>query len=314
MHWKRSAQQLIRSAKGPSSWSLDTSSSIKTPAPQVFNKALFNFTVDFELFWGNGNLGGRPHSLERRIAAARRQAENFFPFLEMLKKIEFPVSWAVLGCMVDPWAEMEKDARFQPAWEREDWYGLPESVKSEKPLWDGKAYFDAIKAEGLHEVLSHGYAHIDYADASVNEKIAWNDILLSRKLLEKSGLSPAGFVFPCNAFAHAGLVKKAGFRISRGPDKEWHFQDGQAVTPTGFWISPGVCSFRDMKAIVQEGIRRKAFIHPWMHLIECELKCRDINDFYLPLFSLIQEEQAKGTIQNISFREIADQLLPEPAQ
>ncbi len=317
MHWKRSTQSILRTVKStfgasPNPWGECRRHDLKIPVPAPFSTALFNFTIDFELFWGNGNLGGFSHTLEKRIHAAERQAENFFPFFEMLKRLEFPISWAVLGRLVNADAHLEATKRFRPAWHEGDWYELPDFLREREALWRGRIYLEELrKSPDLNEILSHGYAHIDYSDQATSPEIAWADMALSKRLLVDFGLQVDGFVFPCNACAHGNLIAKAGFPIARGPDKNWHRNPSHVLTPVGFWISPGICNFRDIRAIVQHGIENRSFIHPWMHLIECELRCRDIDDFYRPFFELILEKQAKGKIKNISFREIAKILLTD---
>lgn len=285
---------------------------LQQPAPPPFRTALFNFTIDFELVWGNGNLGGCGHSAEKRLQAARAQIENFAPFMQMLEDLSFPISWAIVGKLVAPETQLPPFQQFRPEWYTEDWYALPAHPGLTERDWQGAPFLDYVRRSPLgHEVLSHGYGHIDYADAATTPEVARTDMQLSRRLLEDAGFRIDGFVFPCNRIGHAGLLPGLGYRIARGDRTEWRLGEAPIpMTPVGFCINPGFLSFTDVKQIIDTGIARRAFVHPWMHLVECSLRQHDLNNFYRPLFAYILEQQAKGRIQNISFRALADGLVP----
>lgn len=314
-HPKRLAQSFVRGVRGVKG--LVSGEQFRKPVPKPFEKALFNFTVDFELAWGNGDIGqpGRPepHSSRRRLESGLRQSQNFGPFLELLKELGFPISWAVLGVLADPdRIPRESAERFSPEWMRE-WYELPPELRERPEAWDGRPYLRRILEECPdHEILSHGHAHIDYSDrAATSGVVAW-DLDSSREALTRFGFEVEGFVFPCNRHRHAELLPAHGYRIARGPDLDWHFLPEQVHTPVGFWVSPGMMSWRELKSALQEGIRSRSFIHPWMHLIECDLRCGDLKDFYRPLFETVLEEQEKGRLRNVAFRELGDSLLSGP--
>ncbi|HZT44215.1 MAG TPA: hypothetical protein VFA07_18770 [Chthonomonadaceae bacterium] len=278
--------------------------------PPVFDMALFNFTIDFELLWGNGNLGGHGHTTGQRLQAARAQRENFAPFVRMLEELQFPISWAVVGKLIEPEWPLTPGQRFQPEWHAADWYALPNAPELQPEDWQGGPFLDAIRnAAAGHEVLSHGYAHIDYGDPATTEEIARTDMQLSKRLLEEAGFSVSGFVFPCNHVGHAGLLPSLGYRIARGGSPEWRVENTPVpMTPVGFCINPGFFSVSDLRRIIDEGIARRSFVHPWMHLVECSLTQRDIDHFYRPLFEYILMQQDKGAIRNVSFTAIADHL------
>jgi peptidoglycan/xylan/chitin deacetylase (PgdA/CDA1 family) len=279
--------------------------------PPPFETALFNFTIDFELLWGNGEVEGSEHSLKRRLDSAQAQVDCFGAFVEMLKNLQFPISWAILGKLAQSEVSIEESQKFHPNWSQSDWYQIPEAAVQRPELWKGEPYLTAIQRDLPHsEILSHGYAHIDYSDPSTTEQIAESDIILSKKVLQDFGFQVDGFVYPCNRHRFNELLPQCGFSIARGPDQHWHLRPQSPVwmTPIGFWISPGMMSYRDVHALIQEGIRRRSFIHPWMHLIECSVKHGDIRDFYQPVFESILEAQSRGKIENISFKTIQTRL------
>ena len=73
-------------------------------------------------------------------------------------------------------------------------------------------------------------------------------------------------------------------------------------------------AWKDMKQVIDRAVAQNAFVHPWMHLIECSLRERDLKDFYRPLFEYVLELQAKGKIENVSFKRISQVLAPNAAR
>ena len=317
MAWKRLAQHTKRhlegffksgSLKPPNIRSVEQSLSVPVPAP--IRQALFNFTIDFELLWGNGNLGGVDHSVEKRIEAAKIQSENFFPFVEMLNSLKFPISWAIVGKLVDPHLVPEESEQFRPQWASRDWYD-EQYLKVDQSLWDGTTHLDYIKSKCPdHEILSHGYAHIDYGDEGTSGEVANWDMRQGVALLRDYGFQVQGFVFPCNKHGHAAPLNELDIRIVRGVDPSWHVQSLPIQTPIGFWISPAFFSFREIKKLIDLAVQNCSFFHPWMHLVECDLRQGDVENFYKPMFSYVKELEQRSLIRNVSLKEIFTELRP----
>jgi hypothetical protein len=311
--WVRSAQSVLTAGTPRSARLRDAMAHLEVPVHAPFDTALFNFTIDFELYWGNNKLGGTDRAVKRRLEAGLRQAENFGPFVALLKELRFPISWAVLGKLADPAAKPRDGLRFLPAWAgTKDLYEVPSALRPHPQAWHGERYLRVLREElPFCETLSHGFAHIDYGDSATSADIAREDVCLSRSLLESVGLPPRGFVYPWNSLGHEDVVREAGFKIVRGSTAAWHVdrQARFARTPAGFWISPGVLSFRDVRELIRRGIAKRSFIHPWMHLIECDMRCSDLADFYRPLFETVLEEGARGRLRNVGFGEVHSTLF-----
>lgn len=275
--------------------------------PVIPEKALFNFSIDFELVWGNGETNGKEISSEKRIQNALVQAEAFGPFMDMLDEIGFPITWATLGRLANSDTIPPQESAFNPDWSI-DWYDS-HYKNLENQIWDGTSYLDRIKeAKVDHEVQSHGYAHIDYSDSSTSEKVAAWDIETSLMELRSYGFEVNGFVYPCNRPKYENLLPKNGVEIIRGIDQSWVTQGELKKTPLGFWISPAIYGLDDMIKIIDHAVERKSFIHPWMHLIECDLNEDDIENFYRPIFEYILKLQRDGLVENISFKRINELL------
>jgi hypothetical protein len=82
-------------------------------------------------------------------------------------------------------------------------------------------------------------------------------------------------------------------------------------TPVGFWVSPSAMTASDVIYIIDSGIKKNAFIHPWMHLNECSLAEKDMDNFYRPIFEYVNEKCVKGELQNLSFEKILGILSPK---
>jgi len=310
MTFKRSLQAALRSARG-GGYARRIIESLR-PVPEPLPRAVFNFTIDFELCWGTAFDHDPRHQARQRALSSEAQARNFEPFVRLLERTGFPVSWAVLGKLADARHAVPEGARFRPSWHPGDWYAVPEGLLHDERLWNGERYLDSLRATlPSAEILSHGYAHIDYRDRAATEAVARADITLGRRLLESRGFRPEGFVYPCNKVGHEGLLRGSGFKIARGGGPEWSAAPGDVIlSPVGFWISPGALSLADFKRIVDHAIELRAFVHPWMHLVECDLRQRDLQDFYRPAFDSVREHEARGELEILNFGGIARRLAP----
>ena len=282
------------------------------PTPEKSRSALFNFSIDLELCWGNGNLGGYDHSVDRRFKAAQSQADSFQVFIELLDELDFPLSWAVVGILAQQDLHCSEDSgedTFKPKWSKGDWYKVPNEIEKHSDFFDGRKLLDQISTlKTKQEILSHGYAHIDFSDDAANREVADSDLLWSKQALKPWNENITGFAYPCNNVGHVDLLSKNGFKVFRGQTNNWKFHTRLIETPVGFWLSPGRLNWKDLKKIIDAGVEGRCYIHPWMHLIECDLKQKDIENFYRPMLTYVKELESAGKIKNISYSGI-DELF-----
>ena len=225
---KRSIQHLIRiyrSLRQDFSFTppyiKEIRNSLNERVPSAFDKAIFNFTIDFELVWGNGMVDGQEHSKERRIQAAMAQSENFKPFVDLVKELDIPLSWAVVGKLADAEVTPGPRNQFKPSWAKRSWYDS-EYKKLDPKLWRGEDYLNYIEKNlPDHEIKSHGFGHIDYIDEATTEDVARWDMRKGIELLRARGHKVNGFVFPCNHHAHLKLLKENEVDIIRGQNHQW---------------------------------------------------------------------------------------------
>lgn len=303
-HKKRVVQSLLQSGSVKPENIKIVEDALAEPVPTSFSKALFNFTIDFELIWGNGDVDGVDHSYERRLKSAKSQAENFIPFVEMLNELGFDISWAILGKLASSDIEPPREASFSPKWAKNNWYD-DKYKRLDPKLWNGEFYLNQIKENcPNHEILSHGHSHIDYSDISVSENIAKWDMENGIDSLSQFGFKVEGFVYPCNKHNFKKLLRLNGVEIIRGVDSKWSVLNDLVETPIGFWISPAFFTVKEIKRLIDIAVINKSFFHPWMHLLECDIKQGDIDKFYKPIFEYILELETEGKILNISFNNI----------
>lgn len=299
MHIKRVLQSIRRTAFSNHRHALIEAQKSFVPMPTSCNTACMNFMIDFELIWGNGKIGAHDHSISKRINDAKKQHENFQPFINLIEKLNFPTSWALLGKLVDHKHELNAAEKFNPSWCKQgDWYNLPKDIAINDNLVLGKNYIDNImKLTAPKEILSHGHAHIDYSDIATTLSVAKKDLELSLQILNQiNKQNITSFVYPCNKQGHKELLIKNGIKVIRGESHHWKTERDLIETPLGFWISPGAMSFKELLPHLENAITNKCWIHPWMHLIECDLKTNDIDNFYRPLFEWSLEQELKGKL------------------
>ena len=126
--------------------------------------------------------------------------------------------------------------------------------------------------------------------------------------LRDFGFQVDGFVYPCNKHGHFELLKDHNIKIIRGENQDWKLDSNPVQSPLGFWVSPAFISFKEMRALVEHAVEHKSFIHPWMHLVECEPSKGDLSDFYRPLFELILELKMAQKLEILSFSEIYQRI------
>ncbi|MBC7713362.1 MAG: hypothetical protein H7177_08485 [Rhizobacter sp.] len=279
---------------------------VKERVPDCFPMAIANFSIDYELFWGNAYEHGSAMSDEKRIEHALIARSNSFSFYALLEEIKMHCSWSVLGKLIDPDIVPPSELQFAPLWADSNWYRKP---ASDRTTYESFEFIKLLSSSPRLEILSHGFAHIDFADISVTKELAREDLKIAKDLLQDFASTEKVFFYPCNKPKYEDAAYDLGYRITRGADARWHMpKNGLIKTPVGFWISPAMLSLNDAKKIVDSGIKNKEFIHPWMHLFELNLKADDLNRFYRPLFLYLQAQEKAGNLEIITFENIEKRI------
>jgi hypothetical protein len=132
-------------------------------------------------------------------------------------------------------------------------------------------------------------------------------MVLGVQSLRQQGIESSGFVYPCNRLGATEVLASLGLPIARGDSVEWSLGN-PLLTPIGFWISPGMMSWREIRPVLHSAARLRAWFHPWMHLAECDRRQRDIDDFYRPLFEEALALRSAGQMDIVTFADVARRL------
>jgi hypothetical protein len=157
-------------------------------------KGALVMSIDLELAWGVwDHLTARDldlvSTLERGIVRE---------LLALFDQYSTPATWAVVGRLLVP--PNESEARPGPS---SAWFA-PETVAAIR------------EASVPHEVGSHGYAHLYFAQQPKSQLRA--DLMQARELHRSQGLDFSSFVFPRNQVGHLDLLADAGLRVFRSQD------------------------------------------------------------------------------------------------
>ncbi|MBC7430399.1 MAG: hypothetical protein H7336_17425 [Bacteriovorax sp.] len=279
---------------------------VQEKLPDCFPLAIVNFSIDYELFWGNAFDHGTSMSEEKRIHQASIARSNSFSFYALLEEVKMNCTWSVVGKLMDPDKAPSLELQFSPPWSDINWYQKPDA---DITTYEAYEFIKLLATSPYLEILSHGFAHIDYADLSVTKQMASEDLKIAKELLHEFASTEKAFFYPCNKVKYEEVAYALGYRVTRGSDNHWHISKNELIkTPIGFWISPAMLSLNDAKRLVDIGIKNKSFIHPWMHLIELNMKADDLERFYRPLFLYIQAQEKAGNLEIITFGNIEKRI------
>ena len=279
---------------------------VQEKLPDCFPLAVSNFSIDYELFWGNAFDHGKSTAEDKRIHNALIARSNSFSFYSVLEELKMNCTWSVLGKLIDPDFAPPLELQFSPSWSSTDWYKKP---AADITTYEAYEFIKLLSSSPYLEILSHGFAHIDFADSSVTRQMAIEDLKIAKKFLHEFASTEKAFFYPCNKVKYEDAAFELGYKIARGADNFWHIpKNGLIKTPIGFWISPAMISLKDAKKLVDLGIKNRSFIHPWMHLIELNLKAHDLERFYRPLFIYMQDQEKAGNMEILSFGNIEKRI------
>lgn len=302
----RNLKRRYRQFKGRSRYLLSTET-VQTPLLECFRLPILSFAIDFELYWCNAYQKGSDMSERQRIDYAQNASKCIHPLKQVFIDCQMPCTWAVVAKLIEPDGRPAPHKSFNPTWANNDWYEIPDM---DTDLFEAQKFILGLKDSELFEIVSHGFGHIEFADPSVTEEIAAEDILLAKKILKDYVTNEKVFIYSSNKLDHTKLLPQIGYNIVRGDDQMWHLgrKDKTIRTPEGFWISPSMISLQEAIKLVDEGIKNRSFIHPWTHPRDINMKAQDIERFYRPFFMYIKDQEKKGNLDILSFQEIWERI------
>lgn len=165
-------------------------------------------SLDAELAWGFHDLADPPHE---RIAGSRRAWERL---VLLFDEFDVPATWAVVGHLFLNECDGEHaDHPSVPGWFDRD----PGGTAADDDLWFGDGLIEMVRdADAGHEIGSHTFSHVVFADPDTTRDIAAAELAASQRAAADRGYSLRSIVFPRNRIAHRDLLADAGFDCYRG--------------------------------------------------------------------------------------------------
>ena len=308
-------------------------------------------SIDLELAWGTFDHGGYP--VYR--ASFDRVRPIVDSLLAMLGRHEIRATWAIVGHLFLDRCEKHNGVahpdlvRARHAWFPHDWLSLdPCSSLEEAPHWYGRDLVERIASDPQqHEIASHSFSHVIFRDAGCSADTARSELEhCSRFAREVVGRDLHAFVFPRNAPGHLAELRRAGFRVYRGPDPWWferlgprplrrlgHFADDLFglppravrpvyVDPPGIWNVPGSMLYqsrhglrrwipiaarvRKAKRGIRSAIRHRGVFHLWFHPFNLADDEALLLDGLDRILAFAAECRARGELDVFTMTELAD--------
>ncbi|MCE7995853.1 MAG: polysaccharide deacetylase family protein [Roseivirga sp.] len=169
-------------------------------------------SLDTEIAWGR--VG---HSDQSQLGALYQKTKEVIRrLIELFDKYDIPVTWAVVGRLVDKRNANDQAIRGMMA----EFYPGIEPNEYEGDFYSFPDLMDLLAGStSKPEVTSHSYSHIVYGDADAT--LAETDLSEAGEVLKQHQLSPATFIFPRNSIDHLEAVKAAGFSHYRRKGQSW---------------------------------------------------------------------------------------------
>jgi peptidoglycan/xylan/chitin deacetylase (PgdA/CDA1 family) len=241
---------------------------------QIFDKAVFTISLDFELLWGSFDSGKHRKFIAHFERDGARSAFDMTRsivdrLLALFQKYGVPVTWATLGhlfldhCDEHDGVKHPDMPRPRHSWFAEDWYAYdPCQNLRTAPLWYGRdMVLKILAAEPKHDVGSHSFSHVIFSDPGCTKEVAEAEIGKCVELARALDLKMESFVYPRNELGHLDVLRRHGFSVTRGRMPFWFakfrsrmvrraahvLDDALAITPdcgwpekspTGLWVTP----------------------------------------------------------------------------
>jgi len=182
------------------------------------SKAKIVFSIDTELAWAR--IHHRNLEDYNELLAEYRNAVEWL--LATFEKYEIPATWAIVGhlfldsCSSPPHEDITKP---NYDWVDGEWYQYdPCSSFDEDPYFYAPDIVKKITDSHIdHEIGSHSFAHINFADPGCSYRAALDDLnkcqQISRELHFENLTS---FVFPQDKVGNLKALHDSGFKVFRG--------------------------------------------------------------------------------------------------
>lgn len=182
------------------------------------SKAKVVLSIDTELAWAR--IHHRNLEDYNELLGEYRNAVDWL--LGVFEKYDIPVTWAVVGhlfldhCSSPPHKDITKP---KYDWVDGDWYQYdPCSSFNDDPFFYAPDIIKKINESHInHEIGSHSFAHINFADPGCSYDAAFDDLNKCQQVSrELNSADLTSFVFPQDKVGNLKALNDAGFKVFRG--------------------------------------------------------------------------------------------------
>ena len=181
---------------------------------------VFTISIDHESAWGYAD-----HDLSDEDKK-RIRGEVFIVrrLLLVFEKYNIPVTWAIVGHLIDRGCMWGEDGTPHPEYVRPIHRDHPPKHEYTEVLWyDTENLVSMIRSSSAgHDIASHSYAHISYDENTNSEALIKADLKNLGRVHRVHDVPLNSFIFPRNIEGYHRLLKVNGFTNYRGNSKKWY--------------------------------------------------------------------------------------------
>ncbi len=171
-------------------------------------------SLDFECGWGVAADGQWRANQAAGIYRDLRPALKHFT--KQLDDLEFALTWAVVGAMIDD-PEKRDFSHLRGQYARDIGEFLAEA---DEATIDGRDLLDTISGMRTPQLFgTHTYSHLLFSDPEQGVDVFAKDLARAKEANEAFGLDCTRLVFPRNHFGHFDIVRAAGITHVRMPPR-----------------------------------------------------------------------------------------------
>src|SRR5207244_13655857 len=184
-----------------------------------------SISADFELAWA-----WREWGTARAEEVGLRERANVPVILELLDRLDIPITWATVGHLfLESCGAKKNDLHhgnmprrlYNGRW-RGDWYQHdPATNLATHAAWYAPDLIRSIQvAKTPHEIGSHSFSHIEFSPECSTEDLVTAEILECQRSMGRFGIQPRTLVYPFNIMGHQYLpiLARHGFTVVRHRD------------------------------------------------------------------------------------------------
>jgi hypothetical protein len=219
-------------------------------------KAAVVIVADFELAWA-----WRYARMRSPLAEAHRKAangrRNVQALLDLCDTYGIPITWDTVGHLMlngcerihgrshDAMPRVPYFTNERWSYRAGDWFDDDPAAGADEPEWFAWYAPDLVQEIILrptqHEIGSHSFSHIPFAESICPAEVAHAELQLCRAAASESALDLRTFAFPGNIAGHFDELRAAGFTSYRSVDMHAEL-DLPHLDPLGLWAIPaGLC-------------------------------------------------------------------------